>query len=123
MLSSFQVNVYYYQEADGTCPVREFLREQPVRVRAQAEARVELLAVRGHQLHRPHCEYLGNDLYELRWRTGTVQYRILYFFHGRVAVILTHALTKEDKIPAADVARAVRRRQHFIQNPKLHTQA
>lgn len=123
MLSSPQVNVYYYQEADGTCPVRGFLREQSARVQAQAEARVWLLAERGHELRRPYSENLGGGCYELRWRTGKVQYRILYFFYGRIAAILAHALTKEGAIPAADVARAVRRQQHFIQNPKLHTQA
>jgi hypothetical protein len=34
-------------------------------------------------LRRPHADYLEDGIYELRWRNGTVQYRILYFFHGR----------------------------------------
>ena len=33
-----------------------------------------------------------------------MQYRILYFFHGRNVAILAHSLTKEDEIPAVDIA-------------------
>ena len=122
MLSLSQVNVYYYQEVDGTCPVREFLRAQPAPVRAQAEARIRLLAERGHQLRRPYADYLADDLYELRWHTGRVQYRILYCFHGRGTAVLLHALTKEGAIPATDLTRSHRRKKLFTQNPRLHTQ-
>lgn len=121
MLLSSQVSVYYYQEADGACPVREFLQVQPARVRIQAEARVRLLAERGHQLRRPYADYLGNGLYELRWHTGRVQYRILYCFHGRGTAVLLHALTKEGTIPAVFLARTQRRKELFTQNPRLHT--
>jgi len=50
-----------------------------------------------------------------------INYRILYFFHGRVAAILAHALTKEDRVPgdAIDAALALKRR--YEQAPKLHT--
>lgn len=122
MLSSAQVNVSYYQEAGGTCPVREFLRAQSARVQGQAEARVMLLAEHGHQLRRPHCDNLGEGMWELRWHTGRVQYRILYCFHGRQRAVLLHALTKEGKISPADRAHAQRRRQLFLQKPTLHTQ-
>jgi len=121
MLFSPQVNVYYYQEADGTCPVREFLLAQPARVQAQAEARVRLLSERGNELRRPQAENLGGGIWELRWRTGKVQYRILYCFHGRGAALLLHGLIKEGRVPDAVIARAQRRRQLFLQNPTHHT--
>ena len=115
------VQILLYQEADGTCPAVEFLRAQPARVLVQAVKRVALLAEHGHQLHRPHAAYLENGIYELRWHTGRVQYRILYFFHGRTAVVLAHALTKEETIPDADLARATRRKDDFYADPTPHT--
>lgn len=121
MLSLPQVNVYYYQEADGTCPVREFLLAQTPRVQVQAEVRIKLLTDRGHTLHRPYCDNLGAGLWELRWHTGRVQYRVLYSFHGQHRAILLHALTKEGAIPVVDLARAQHRRQFFMKNPTRHT--
>ncbi len=121
MLSSPQVKIVFYQETNGACPVLDSLDAASARVRRHALARMQLLAARGHTLRRPHADYLGEDLYELRWHTGRVQYRILYGFHGREAVVLLHLLTKEDIIPRADFARARGRFQQFTANPLAHT--
>jgi phage-related protein len=67
----------------------------------------------GRELRRPLANILRDGIYELRIRKGRVNYRILYFFHGRNLAILGHALTKEDKVPKADVERAIRRKRAF----------
>lgn len=115
------VQIVLYQEADGDCPVVEFFREVSERVRTQARQRLQLLAEQGHQLRRPHAAYLEDGIHELRWHTGRVQYRILYFFLGRTAAILAHAITKEDVVPPADLDRAKRRKTAFHTDPTLHT--
>ena len=115
------VEVVFYQEQDGTCPVLEFLDDEPLTVRQQAFARIELLQEQGHRARRPLVENLSHGLYELRWHHGRVQYRILYFFHGQKVVVLAHALTKEDKIPAADRNRALRRKALFEADPAKHS--
>lgn len=115
------VQIVLYLEADGTCPVVEFFHEVPERVRVRARERLALLAEHGHQLRRPHAAYLEDGIYELRWHTGRVQYRILYFFHGRTAAILAHAITKEDVVPPADLNRAKRRKTNFYAHPTSHT--
>ena len=94
------IQIVLYQESNGTCPAVEFFREVSERVRAQARERLQLLADRGHELRRPHAAYLEDGIYELRWHTGRVQYRILCFFHGRTAAVLAHVITKEDIVPA-----------------------
>ena len=53
-------------------------------------------------------------LKELRARLGTVNYRILYFFHGRNVAVLAHAITKENEIPVVEINRAVERKRTFI---------
>jgi Phage derived protein Gp49-like (DUF891) len=51
-----------------------------------------------------------------------VQYRILYFFYGQNVAILAHAITKNtDQVPVEEIERAMKRKQLFEENPKIHT--
>jgi hypothetical protein len=54
-------------------------------------------------------------------RLGRVNFRLLYFFHGQLAAILAHGLTKEGKVPEADIDRAIRRKERFLKRPAAHT--
>ncbi len=58
---------------------------------------------------------------ELRARIGRVNYRILYFFHGRNVALLAHGLTKEAEVPAAELNRAIERKERFETDPERHT--
>ena len=49
-----------------------------------------------------------------------MNYRILYFFHGRQVVVLAHALTKEDAIPVIDIQRALARKAQLEKAPRQH---
>jgi phage-related protein len=84
-------------------------------------ARIQLLAEFGHELRRPAADYLDEGIYELRAKHGHVQFRILYFFHGKAVAVLAHSITKEDVIPKAELERAKKRKQSFEANPKKHT--
>ena len=75
----------------------------------------------GHDLRRPEADILRNGIYELRARHERVQYRLLYFFHGKNVAILAHALTKEDTVPAIDIDRALTRKKLFEKHPANHT--
>jgi len=116
--------VFFYQEERGHASVVEWLttlRRTDRRAYAKCVARLRRLAEVGHELRRPEADYLRDGLYELRARQGHVNYRILYFFHGRNVAILAHALTKEGVIPEADLERTLRRKEAFEQNPEQHT--
>lgn len=118
------IHVAFYQDADGQAPVVNWLRElmgTNEKAWANCRVRLELLAQFGHELRRPAADYLRDGIYELRAKQGHVQYRLLYFFHGRQLAILAHALTKEDEIPNADIERAIKRKKLFESNPKAHT--
>ena len=115
--------VYFYQEQPGDVPVLDWLHELRRRDRrayAKCVARIQRLAELGHELRRPEADFLRDGIYELRARRGRVHYRLLYFFHGRQAAVLAHALTKEGKVPAFDIERAIRRQQALEQNSELH---
>ena len=119
-----RTHVAFYREADGEAPVVDWLRdllETNAKAWSNCRARIELLAQLGHELRRPAADYLRDGVYELRAKQGHVQYRLLYFFHGRQVAILAHSLTKEDKVPEAEIERAMRRKKLFEANPKAHT--
>ncbi len=119
-----QIAVLFYQDDDSHVPVLAWLRELQRRDRkayAKCVARIRRLAALGHDLRRPEADFLGDGIYELRAKKGRINYRILYFFHGRNVAILGHALTKEDKVADADIRRAIRRKEAFERDPAGHS--
>ena len=50
-----------------------------------------------------------------------VNYRILYFFAGKNIVVVSHGLTKEREVPAAEIRRAIERKAKFERDPAAHT--
>ena len=75
----------------------------------------------GHELRRPEADLLRNGIYELRIAREGINYRILYFFRGKIAAILAHGLIKEREIPDRDIRVALERKRLFDQDPDAHT--
>lgn len=121
-----QTRLLFFQSADGVSPVWEWLkdlRRREPRAYAKCVLRIRRLAGLGHELRRPEADLLRDGIYELRARLGTVNYRVLYFFHGRNVAVLAHGITKEDEVPAVEINRALERKRVFVANPDAHTYA
>jgi len=116
-----RTKVILYQEADGTIPVLEWLEELPAKVQLKCLARLERLREEGHELRRPEADLLRDKIYELRASLQGVHYRLLYFFHGNVAAVVSHGIVKEDRVPPIEIERAIERRRRFEANPNKHT--
>jgi phage-related protein len=117
-----RIDVLLYQEGDGTPPpLVTWLDGLPEEARIRCLARLALLEEHGHDLRRPHADYLEDDIYELRVKVRTVNYRILYFFHGRTAVVASHGFAKERRVPPGEIRLAVERKERFRANPRRHT--
>jgi putative component of toxin-antitoxin plasmid stabilization module len=117
-------HVVFFQEADGRSPVVDWLKELRVTdAKAFIKCRRALvrLSVLGHELRRPQADLLRDGIHELRIRKGSVNYRLLYFFHGRFVSVVSHGLTKEEAVPVADINRAIARKEACNTNPRLHT--
>lgn len=85
-------------------------------------ARILLLGELGHEIRRPHADYLDDGIYELRERFKTEQYRILFFFAGERIVVLTHGFTKNSaEVPPAEIKRAKMLRKLYLADPEKHT--
>src|SRR5882724_2303809 len=107
------IHVVFYQEKEGDAPVVEWLKELNAtnpKAYDKCRAAVVRLAVLGHELRRPEADYLRDGIHELRVRLGSVNYRLLYFFHGQTVSVIAHGLTKEAAVPAGDIKRAITRK-------------
>ena len=115
-----KVQVVFYAEEDGTAPVLDWLDTLPPKARDKFIVRIERLADLGNELRRPEADLLRDGVCELRVRHLRVNYRLLYFFHGRIAV-LSQCLQKEASVPAADIDRTLAKRRAFVSAPEKHT--
>ena len=113
--------VVLYRTRDGKIPVLAWMRKLPQKVQNKCYVRIEKLCELGHELRRPLGDYLREGIYELRIKHRHDQYRILYFFHGQDAVILSHGLKKETRIPDKEIERAARQKEAYYGDPKTHT--
>ena len=117
-----QTKVVFYKEEDGTIPALDWLDSLPKQLKKKFAGRINRLKAMGHELRRPVADYLRDGIYELRTRHGHVNYRLLYFFHGNIAAVLSHGLTKEKRVPPKEIDRAIECKKKFEQNPLRHTQ-
>ena len=115
-----KTDVLLFRGEDESFPLADWLDTLPKKAQAKcvgAHRRHELL---GHELRRPEADYLRDDIFELRIGLQGVNYRMLYFLHGRTVVVVSHGLTKERVVPPKEIDRAVERRKQFMADPKLH---
>jgi phage-related protein len=74
----------------------------------------------GYELQRPDADYLRDGIYELRVGLQGINYRILYFFYGTTAVVISHGLIKERSVPKLEIEQAIERKKKFAENPQQH---
>lgn len=115
-----ETEVVLFDEGDGSCPLIDWLDKLPPKVQVKCIVKVERLTEMGHELRRPEVDYLRDGIYELRVRHRGTQYRILYFFHGKTAVI-SHGLVKEKKVPVKDIDQAIKHRAMYTDDPQKHS--
>lgn len=114
-----RTEVVFYAEPDGSCPVLDWLDQQQQKVQDKCTVRIDRLEEMGHELRRPEADFLRDGIYELRASYRRDQYRLLYFFHEGVAV-LVHGLKKENRVPEVDFDRALRRMRAYEADPIKH---
>lgn len=115
-----QVEVLIYREDDESEPLTDWLATLPPQAQDRCLARLALLGERGHELRRPNAENLGSGLYELRVKFYRINYRMLYFFHGRDIAVVSHGLAKERAVPRREIELALERKRKFEQDPERH---
>ena len=115
------IKVVLYREEDGSCPFLTWFDELAAKVRDKCYVRLERLEELGHELRRPEGDFLRDGIYELRVSFRGIHHRVLYFFHGGVAAMVSHGLVKERMVPSKEIDHAIERKRRFETNPSRHT--
>lgn len=116
------VEVVFFREADGRVPLLEWFDELPAEAVPRCIAKLQLLAWFGHQLRRPHTDLLRDGIHELRVKSRGLNLRLLYFFDGQRAVVVSHGITKQQaQVPTTEIELARHRMLAFRDDPRRHT--
>jgi len=106
---------YYYLTESGKYPVRDFIDSLDYKTQRKFFFVKELLEEFGYRLPFPHAKYLGNDIFEIRFRGQEGHIRILYFFYHQDKVIFTNGFVKKSgKTPRGEIKTAIERRNKYL---------
>jgi phage-related protein len=109
----------YFQTDSGRAPVKEFIDSLHDRTQQKCFEVVGMLEDYGKSLPQPHADFLGDDIYELRFVGIEGRIRILYFFYYENKVVFTNGfIKKQQKAPKAEVELARGRRKAYIEKYK-----
>ena len=107
--------IEYFETANGRRPVQEFVDSLDAGSKAKIARTLDLLEEFGVKLGMPYAKHVEGDLWELRTRVGSNQYRIIYFLYTGGAFILLHGFMKKSgPIPQQDLRAARARRAEFL---------
>jgi hypothetical protein len=101
-------------------PIVNWLDTLVAKAQIKCVAKLKRLEDMGHELRRPEADILRDGIYELRVGLQGVNYRILYFFHGKGEAVISHGITNERQVPPDEIDLAVERKARFQANPKKH---
>ena len=111
-----------YCNENGEAPFLDWFDRLPEKVQDKCTVRIERLEECGHNLRRPEADFLKDGIYELRFKLQAVNYRILYFFHGRKLAVLSHGIAKQSSdVPEKEIKKAIKRKDRFIAKPSKCT--
>ena len=105
----------YYQKADGSYPVEEFILSLDNKMKAKVLWTITLLEEYGTKLRLPYSEHLEDDIFELRIKQSSDITRVRYFFYKDKRIILTNGFVKKSqKTPPGELKLAKDRRENFL---------
>lgn len=117
-----QTEVRFYADDDEASPAVDWMADEiPDKAALKLTEKIERLRAEGHQLRRPHADYLRDGIHELRVRHANVHYRLLYFFYKNIAAVISHGCTKEDRVPPREIDAAIENKKAFEKDPEAHT--
>lgn len=113
------ISCFYYVTESGKSPVRDFIDSLDSGSQRKFFFVKSLLEEFGHKLPQPHAKYIGDEIFELRFKGQEGNIRVLYFFFHHGKVIFTNGFIKKSaKLPEKEKALAIERRKAFLE---IHT--
>lgn len=106
----------YFVTETNRVPVREFIDSLDPKTQRKFFFVRALLEEFGHKLPQPHAKYIGDEIFELRFKGREGAIRVLYFFFHLDRAIFTNGfIKKSDKTPKNEKEIAIQRRRLFLE--------
>ncbi len=112
----FMYEVVYYSD-NGENPILNFLLTLSDKEQAKILREIDLLEKFGFSLGMPHVKKMAgtDDLWELRIKHSSNNFRIFYFHFINNKFVLLHAIRKTtQKTPKKDITLALKRQINYI---------
>ena len=110
-----KVACQYFCSDAGRSHVKEFIDSLDFRTQRKFFFVRALLEEFGHKLPQPHAKYIGDEIFELRFRGREGNIRVLYFFFHQDKAIFTNGFIKKtSKMPKNEKELAIERRKAFL---------
>ena len=109
--------IVYYSDDNGENPVLNFILTLSDKEQAKILREVDLLEKFGFSLGMPHIKKIigTNDLWELRVKHSSNNFRVFYFHFIDNKFVLLHAIRKTtQKTPKKDINLALKRQINYI---------
>ena len=90
-------NINFYEKENGSSPVKDFLDDLPIKMRAKILKELLLLEEFGNELREPYSKKVSENIFELRAIQGNNITRLLYFFYIDHEIIVTNGLKKKSR--------------------------
>lgn len=111
--------VEFYKRANGRCPTADFLDSLSNKEKVFIRRSLQRLEEYGTELGRPYVAPLREHIWELRKETHQSNIRLLYFFFDGYKFIITHGFKKKsDKVPDAEIDRAIEYQKDYLERIK-----
>ncbi len=110
-------NIQYYSK-DNSCPIHDFMKSIPKKDLAKILREVDLLQEFGYKLGMPHVKKMkgSDDIWELRIKMASNNYRIFYFTLKENTYLMLHAfLKKSNKTPTKELNKAINYKNEFLE--------
>ena len=108
-------SIVFYTDARGNQPLLDFLSNLDLRTQARFDWSLEQLQLRNIRAREPLVRHLEGRVWELRRKSSTNIYRLLYAVLSRRRILLLHGFQKKTQTtPRREIVTAIRRLEEFI---------
>ena len=117
-MESHPYEVIFFVTSTDRSPTDIFLDGLQPKIKAKVEKWIQKLEEHGPNLPRPYADIVRGKIRELRIKFGSNQYRLLYFFYGKI-IVITHGFPKKtDAVPPNEISQAERYMNEFLNEQK-----
>lgn len=104
---SGEFTVHYVELPNGRIPAREFVNSLDDRAAGRIDAFIDRLGAYGNRMEGKFVTKLTKDIFELRVKQFDRIFRILFFYHPGMLIVITSGFQKKgQQTPPGEIARA-----------------